>query len=124
MKLQESGEMYLETILILSQERSSVRAIDVAEYMGFSKASVSRAVGILKKCGYLNLGANGSLVLTDAGNCRAQMIYERHTVLTAFLKEIGVSDTIAAEDACKLEHYMSNETFQAIRRQLKNPYGT
>ena len=119
MRLQESGEMYLETILVLSEERSYVRAVDVGEYMGFSKPSVSRAMRLLREAGYVQTDENGFLQLTESGKARAKKIYERHTVLSEYLKKIGVSDEVAVDDACKLEHYMSDETFEALRRQLE-----
>ena len=115
MRLQESGEMYLETILILSQRMSGVRSVDVGEEMGFSKPSVSRAVHLLEDAGYLTIDKDGFLLLTESGQARAEKIYTRHTILTKFLKQLGVSDEIAAEDACKVEHYISDETFNAIR---------
>ncbi|MBQ2391221.1 MAG: metal-dependent transcriptional regulator [Clostridia bacterium] len=115
MHLQESGEMYLETIHILSKKSDCVRSIDVGEYMGFSKPSVSRAVGLLKKGGYVVSDADGYLSLTEAGKEVAEKMYERHTLLTDFLVSIGVSREVAAEDACKMEHYMSDETFQAMK---------
>lgn len=119
MRLQESGEMYLETILVLSKEHSYVRAVDVGEYMGFSKPSVSRAMRLLREAGYVQTDENGFLQLTESGKARAKKIYERHTVLSEYLKKIGVSDEVAVDDACKLEHYMSDETFEALRRQLE-----
>ena len=119
MRLQESGEMYLETILVLSKEHSYVRAVDVGEYMGFSKPSVSRAMRLLREAGYVQTDENGFLQLTESGEARAKKIYERHTVLSEYLKKIGVSDEVAVDDACKLEHYMSDETFEALRRQLE-----
>ena len=119
MKLQESGEMYLETILILSNKSPHVRSLDVAEYMGFSKPSVSRAVGLLKKGGFLTVSTEGFLQLTDDGLSVAKKIYERHTVLTEILVKIGVNEEIAAEDACKVEHVISDETLEAIKAQLK-----
>ena len=119
MALQESGEMYLETILILSKSNGSVRAIDVANYMGLSQASVSRAVHLLQDDGYLELGPSRRLLLTKSGLAAAKKVYNRHVILSAFLKEIGVSDSVASDDACKLEHYMSDESFRAIRRHLK-----
>ena len=115
MHLQESGEMYLETILILSEKSPFVRSVDVADYMHFSKPSISRAVNLLKDNGYLNVGADGGLTLTDAGREVAETIYERHRVLTAMLIALGVDPEIAAEDACKMEHDISNETFAAIK---------
>ena len=102
MHLQESGEMYLETIYILSRSSTSVRSIDVSEYMGFSKPSVSRAVGILKQGGYLLMDKDGHLSLTESGLEVARKIYERHTMLTDFLIRLGVSDDTAGEDACKM----------------------
>ena len=119
MHLQESGEMYLETIYILSQKHSAVRSVDVGEYMGYSKPSVSRAVGILKNGGYLTTDADGYLSLTDAGLEVAKKIYERHTMLTDFLIRLGVSEKTAAEDACKMEHDISDETFEAMKRHAK-----
>ncbi|MGN0174030.1 MAG: metal-dependent transcriptional regulator [Acutalibacteraceae bacterium] len=124
MHLQESGEMYLETIYILSQKSSSVRSIDVGEYMGYSKPSVSRAVGILKKGGFVTADAFGYLSLTDTGLEIAKKIYERHTTLTDFLIRLGVSSEKAAEDACKMEHDISDETFQALKRHAEKYSGT
>ena len=115
MRLQESGEMYLETIYVLSQRNPSVRAIDVGEYMGYSKPSVSRAMSILKRGGFVKTDDFGILSLTDAGREVAETMYERHTLLSAFLSSIGVSSETAAEDACKIEHYISAETFDAIK---------
>ena len=119
MQLQESGEMYLETIHILSQRGKGVRAVDVAEYMGFSKPSVSRAVGLLRSGGYLELDENGFLVLTEEGRYVAGRTYERHLFLTDFFVSIGVDKEIAAQDACKIEHDISDETFQAMKRYVK-----
>ena len=116
MHLQESGEMYLETIYILSQKSSSVRSIDVGDYMGFSKPSVSRAVGILKKGGYVVMDKDGYLSLTNSGLEVAKKIYERHTTLTDFLVRLGVDKNTAVEDACKMEHDISDETFEALKR--------
>ena len=117
MHLQESGEMYLETIYILSK-KSSVRSIDVGDYMGYSKPSVSRAVGILKKGGFLEMDASGYLTLTEAGLEIASKIYERHTTLTELLVRLGVDEKTAAEDACKIEHDISDETFNALKGYL------
>lgn len=119
MHLQESGEMYLETIYVLSKTKSSVRAIDVSEQMGFSKPSVSRAVGLLRDAKLLDVDNSGALVLTDAGIELAKKIYERHTILTSFLISIGVDKNIAADDACKIEHHISDETFEAIKNKVK-----
>ena len=118
MKLQESGEMYLETIYVLSKELPAVRSIDVGEYMGFSKPSVSRAVGLLKENGYITVDDGGHLRLTASGHEIAEKIYERHTVLTAVLTYIGVDSKTAAEDACKIEHVISEESFQAIKDHI------
>ncbi len=119
MVIQESGEMYLETILILSRKKSDVRSIDVGEYMGFSKPSVSRAVGLLKEGGYITVDKDGFLTLTDAGREIAEKIYERHTMLTEFLERIGVSPETAAHDACKIEHVISDESFEAMKRHAR-----
>ena len=116
MIMQESGEMYLETILVLSKKSSAVRSVDVCEHMGFSKPSVSRAIGLLKNGGYVLMDKNGYLTLTDLGLEVANKIYERHTLLTEFLVKIGVDKQTAANDACKMEHVISDETFDAIKR--------
>ena len=115
MHLQESGEMYLETILILSEKLEHVRSLDVAEHMGFSKPSVSRAVGLLKSAGYLLMDPMGYLTLTDSGRAVAEKIYERHNTLTQFFISIGVDEKTALEDACKVEHYISDMTFERIK---------
>lgn len=115
MHLQESGEMYLETIYVLSKKSSAVRSLDVAEYMGFSKPSVCRAVGLLKSGDYIVVDKDGYITLTADGLHVAKKIYERHTVLTDFLVRLGVNPEIAAEDACKIEHDISDESFAAIK---------
>lgn len=115
MHLYESGEMYLETIYVLSQKSPAVRSIDVGEYMGYSKPSVSRAMGLLKSGGYVLVDDCGHLTLTDAGRQIAEKIYERHTVLTMLLTQLGVDAAIAAEDACKIEHVISDASFQALK---------
>ena len=122
MHLQESGEMYLETIYVLSKN-GVVRSLDVAEYMGFSKPSVSRAVGLLKQGGYLIMDRDGSLNLTEEGVGVANKIYERHTLLSDFLVRLGVDEKTAAEDACKIEHDISDESFAAIKRHVKTGTG-
>ena len=122
MHLQESGEMYLETIYVLSKN-GVVRSLDVAEYMGFSKPSVSRAVGLLKQGGYLIMDRDGSLTLTEDGLGVAKKIYERHTLLSDFLVRLGVDENTAAEDACKIEHDISDESFAAIKRHVKTGTG-
>lgn len=120
MTLQESGEMYLETIYVLSQKYKDVRAIDVGEYMGYSKPSVSRAVGLLKSGGYLVADELGHLSLTEAGAEVAEKIYERHTLLTRYLRMLGVGAKTAAEDACKMEHIISDESFNAIKNHVSD----
>lgn len=119
MSIQESGEMYLESILVLSRENPNVRAIDISEYMGFSKPSVSRALGLLKNDGFVTSTENGYLVLTDKGREIAEKIYERHTELTNFLTLIGVDKDTASKDACKIEHVISDESFSAIKKQAQ-----
>ncbi len=115
MAIQESGEMYLKTIYVLSKKSSQVRAIDVGEYMGFSKPSVSRALGLLKEDGLLIKDENGFLKLTEAGTAIAARIYERHEVLSRLLIDIGVDEKTAMDDACRVEHYISDTTFNAIK---------
>ena len=118
--MHESGEMYLETIYVLGQKQQNVRSIDVAEEMGFSKPSVSRGVSILKQQGYLTVDGNGFLELTDSGMDLAKKIYERHTVLTEALVRLGVDPEIAQQDACKMEHIISDETLNAFKRHIGN----
>ena len=120
MHIQESGEMYLESIFVLSNQKGSVRAIDVGEYLGYSKPSVSRAMGLLKNGGFITVDKDGSINLTDAGREIAQKIYDRHTLLTGLLTRLGVSEETAAEDACKMEHAVSDETFEAIKRYVES----
>lgn len=119
MSMHESAEMYLETIYTLSLNRTSVRSIDVAEALNYSRPSVSRAVGLLKKDGYLLMDGEGFLTLTEEGRALAERIYERHTVLTAALEALGVDKETAAEDACKIEHDISDRTFDAIKAHMK-----
>ena len=119
MPLQESGEMYLETILLLSKKSPHVRSIDVGEHMGFSKPSVSRAIGLLKSGGYVNMDKDGYLTLTDAGAEVARKIYERHELLSGFLIALGVSEETASADACKIEHHISDESFDAIKKYVE-----
>ena len=119
MPLQESGEMYLESILVLSKKNKPVRAIDICEYMGYSKPSVSRALGLLKKGGYVLADKNGFLTLTDEGREVAEKIYDRHTEICAFLEILGVSHDTASDDACKIEHVISDESISAIKKKLK-----
>ena len=116
MSVHESGEMYLEAILVLSVEKGSVRSVDVSEYLGYSKPSVSRAMGILKKEAYISMDKDGIITLTEAGRQIAEKIYERHTLLTKLLMKIGVDEETASADACKLEHDISDKSFDAIKR--------
>ena len=120
MHLQESGEMYLETIYVLTRESNFVRSVDVGEHMGFSKPSVSRAMGLLKSGGYITVGEDGAIRLTEVGKEIAEKIYERHTILTKWLTDIGVDFETASEDACKIEHHLSDTTFEAIKSYIKN----
>ena len=118
MALQESGEMYLETIYVLSLKSPCVRGIDVGEYMGYSKPSVSRALGLLKDEGLVKKDENGYLKLTTAGEILAKRIYERHTVLSKLFMDLGVDEETAVEDACRVEHYISDKTFDAIKTHM------
>ena len=118
MELKESGEMYLETIYILSQELDNVRSLDVARYMKFSKPSVSRAMGLLRNSRYIAVDEKGYISLTNSGLEIAEKIYERHVVLTKLLTDIGVDPNTAAEDACRIEHVISDESFEAIKAHL------
>ena len=115
MALQESGEMYIESIYVLSQKKECVRSIDVSEYLGYSKPSVSRAMGILKSGGYIVVDVDGSISLTAEGKKVAMSMYERHTLLTEFLKSLGVDEQTAADDACKIEHVISDQSFEAMK---------
>ena len=118
MALQESGEMYLETIYVLSKKKASVRSVDVADYMNFSKPSVSRAMGLLREEGLLKKDTGNTLKLTEAGEILAKRIYERHTVLTTLFINLGVDEKTAAEDACRIEHYISDTTFEAVKQHM------
>ena len=120
MAIQESGEMYLETIYVLSKRGKGVRAIDVGEYMGFSKPSVSRAMSILKSGGYVETDEDGYLKLTELGLETAENTYERHTVLSNFFEKLGVSKEVASEDACRIEHHISPVSFQALKNFVEN----
>lgn len=120
MIIYESGEMYLETILTLSQNSEFVRSIDIAESMGFSKPSVSRAVKNLKTEGYISIDDNGYITLTESGMSIASKIYERHTVLTKVLISLGVDEKTASQDACKIEHDISDVSFEAIKRKMES----
>lgn len=118
MAIQESGEMYLETIHVLSKKNGQVRSIDISEHMGYSKPSVSRAMGLLKEGGYITVDKDGSIALTASGLDVAEKIYERHTMLSQLLQTLGVSPETAAEDACKMEHAISDESFDAIKHHV------
>lgn len=118
MRLQESGEMYLESIYVLSKSQATVRSIDISEYMGYSKPSVSRAVSLLKSGGYITMDKDNLIALTESGLEIAQKIFDRHTLIANLLIRLGVPEKIAAEDACKMEHAISDESFEAIRRHM------
>lgn len=119
MQLQESGEMYLETIYVLLKEKSGVRSIDVCEYMNYSKPSVSRAIGLLKNGGYVVVDEKGYLTLTKDGREIAKRTYDRHTTLSNVFEKLGVSKETATADACKIEHVISDETFSKIKEYIK-----
>ena len=119
MHIQESGQMYLETIHVLTKKNGHVRAVDISEHMGYSKPSVSRAMGLLKNGGYITIDKDGSITLTESGLSVANTIYERHTLLAQLLTALGVSPETAAEDACKLEHAISDESFAAIKKHVE-----
>ncbi len=119
MAVKESGEMYLETIYVLSKKMPNVRAIDVGAEMKFSKPSVSRAMGLLKEEGFILIDTSGNITLTSKGEKSAKNIYERHTTLTAVLQSLGVDEETASEDACRIEHYISEKTFRAIKKHIK-----
>ena len=118
MHIQESGEMYLETIYVLTREKSAIRSIDICEHMGYSKPSVSRAVHLLKDGNFILIDKDGLITLTDAGLEIGKKIYDRHTLLASLLVRLGVSEEIAADDACKMEHAISDESFEAIKRYV------
>ena len=122
MNLLESGEMYLETILVLSRKKELVRAVDVGDYMGYSKPSVSRAVGLLKQGEYITVEKDGAIRLTEIGREVAETIYERHDLITRWLELMGVSPETAVEDACKIEHVISAESFEALKRHLETEH--
>ena len=118
MALQESGEMYLETIYVLSQTHTNVRSVDIGEELGYSRPSVSRAMHLLKDEGLVKTDEYGFVKLTEAGRILAKRIYERHTVLTKLFIDLGVDEKIATEDACRIEHYISDESFDAIKAYI------
>ena len=116
MRIQESGEMYLESIYVLLKKNGSVRSIDIAEYMGYSKPSISRAMGLLKDGDFIEIAKDGTITLTRAGVAVAEKIYERHTLISNLLIRLGVRAEVASEDACRLEHAISDESFEAIKK--------
>lgn len=118
MAIKESGEMYLEAIYVLSQKSDEVRAIDVGDYLGYSKPSVSRALGLLTDDGYISRNEDSFISLTETGKKRAKSIYERHTLLTELFTKLGVDIETATEDACRIEHYISDTTFNAIKEHM------
>lgn len=118
MALKESGEMYLETIYVLNKKSDSVRSIDVCEYMGYSKPSVSRAVNLLKNSGFINISKEGFLTLTKNGEETAKKLFERHTIISEFLISLGVDEETATEDACRIEHVISDKSFEAIKKKV------
>lgn len=116
----ESGENYLETILVLHQRTGFVRAIDIATELSFSKPSVSRAMSVLREAGHIEVARDGQITLTESGRAIAEKIYERHQLLTEYLTTLGVSPEIAAEDACRMEHVISEESFQKLKEHVQN----
>ena len=120
MALQESGEMYLETIYVLSKANSHVRSVDISDLMGYSKPSVSRAVRILIEENYIEMDPDGFITLTETGKALAEKIFERHTVIAGMLMRLGVSPETAAEDACRMEHAISDESFEAIKKHINS----
>ncbi len=119
MALKESGEMYLETIYTLHKSNGAVRSVDIAERMGYSKPSVSRGIGLLKDGGYITVDRGGYITLTESGESLAKSVFERHTVISRVLKILGVDEQTAAEDACKIEHVISEKSFEAIKAHIK-----
>ena len=119
MKFQESEEMYLETILVLKRAKETVRSIDVAEHLNYSKPSVSRAIGLLKNKDYIAVDESGAITFTIKGESKAKGIYERHSILTAFLMKIGASKEAAEENACRIEHIISAELFEIIKQYIR-----
>ncbi len=118
MKIQESAEDYLESILIVQEQKGTVRSIDIVRYLGFSKPSVSRAMSLLRQNGYVEMDGDGLLTLTEAGKAVAEPIYERHRLLTQWLTALGVSPETAARDACRMEHSVSDETFEKMKAHI------
>ena len=120
MHLQESGEMYLETVYILSEKLEHVRSIDICEYMGYSKPSVSRAIGLLKSGGFVLVDPKGHITLTEDGKSVAENMFERHTTISSLLVKLGVSKEIADKDACRIEHHISRDSFEALKKLSEN----
>ncbi len=116
MALHESGQMYLEAIYVLLQKNEKIRAIDVGAYLGYTKPSVSRAIGILKKGGFISVDSDGYITLLDSGKQVAENLYERHTVLSNMLMALGVDEETATEDACRIEHVISDKSFNAVKK--------
>ena len=116
----ESAEMYLENILILQKQKGNVRSIDLAEYMNYSKPSISRAVNLLKERGYIVIESNGNIYFTEKGKEYAEKIYSKHIVISQALMHLGVSEEVAVNDACKIEHVISDESFEAIKKHMHN----
>ena len=119
MKIQESAENYLETILILNKRNGQVRSIDIANELDYSKPSISVAMKNLRENGYVSMNESGYITLTEKGSRIAETIYERHTLLSDWLSRIGVDKKTAAEDACRIEHVISTESFEAIKKHIK-----
>lgn len=120
MKIQESAEMYLETILVLSRKQPNVRSIDIAGELGYKKSSVSVAMKNLRGNGYIEMDSNGFINLTEKGREIAEKIYERHTLITKWLVDLGVDEKVAKNDACRIEHVISAETFEALKKHTEN----
>lgn len=118
MAIHESGQMYLEAIHVLLQKNAEIRAIDIGAYLGYTKPSVSRALGILKSGGYISVDESGHVTLTDLGKKTAEQLYERHTVLTKMLMDLGVDEKTATDDACRIEHVISDKSFEAVKAHL------
>ncbi len=120
MDYSESGEMYLETIYVLSKKSDEVKKIDVSKYLNYAKPSVTRGIGLLEKRGLVKVDDSGNITLTEEGKNKARRIYERHTTLSKVFMMLGVNEKTAVDDACKVEHYISDETFDAIKKYLKS----
>ena len=120
MALYESGQMYLEAIYVLLQEKDKIRAIDVGAYLGYTKPSVSRAIGLLKRGEYISVDGDGYITLNQKGKEVAEQLYERHTVLTGVLMSLGVDEATATEDACRIEHVISDKSFAAVKKHYLN----